>query len=258
MSEKIRKIYQMIQESLGLKKPTEFIQSAPKRNYFTQARSWADDIYTAAIISRNRYQMAFFVAMGLAMLAIVAIIALIPLQRIEPLLVNHYPSGHILVQPMHQPYLPLNSLQIKSELVHYVINRESYADSSYNEQYSLINIMSDNEVAKEYREIQSAHNPESAINRLGQTGLRSVLIDDVIFLSPNLQTKDKLRSQQTHTNLATVNFTVTEEINGIKSTKSYAAIMVWEYRTPSEDPGEQWRNWDGFTVTRYSVEQRNI
>ncbi|KAF5279907.1 hypothetical protein FQR65_LT15158 [Abscondita terminalis] len=237
-------MYQRIQERLGLKKSTEFVQSASKQNYFTQARSWADDIYTAAIISRNRYQMAFFSAMGLATLAILAIIMLIPLQHIEPLLVNHYPSGHILVQPMHQPYAPSNSEQIESELVQYVINRESYADSSYDEQYSLINILSNNEVAKEYREIQSVQNPESPINRLGQTGLRS--------------DKDKLSNQQTRNRLATVNFTVTEQINGIKTIKPYAVIMAWEYRTPSDDPGERWRNWDGFTVTRYSVEQRNV
>ena len=63
MSKKIRKIYLMIQKSLGLKNPTESVQPASKENYFTQARSWADDIYTAAVISRNRYQMAFFSAM---------------------------------------------------------------------------------------------------------------------------------------------------------------------------------------------------
>lgn len=258
MNEKIIKMYQRIQERLGLKKSIEVVQSASKQNYFTQARGWADDIYTAAIISRNRYQMAFFAAMGLATLAIGAIIMLIPLQHIEPLLVNHYPSGHILVQPMHQPYAPSNSEQIESELVQYVINRESYADSSYDEQYSLINILSNNEVAKEYREIQSVQNPESPINRLGQTGLRSVHVESVIFLNSNLEDKDKLSNQQTRNHLATVNFTVTEQINGIKTIKPYAVIMAWEYRTPSDDPGERWRNWDGFTVTRYSVEQRNV
>lgn len=249
----------MIQKRLELKKLTDSNPLTAKKDYFTQARSWADDIYTAAIISRNRYQMAFFAAMGLATLAIVAIIILLPLKKSVGFVAHHYPSGNVVVQPMHQPYLPINATQIKSELAHYVVNRESYsADSSYNEQYSLINIMSNNEVAKEYREIQSAHNPESLINRLGQTGLRTVLIVDVILLSPNLQNKDRLAFQQTPTNLATVIFTVTEEVNGIKSTKPYTATMVWEYRTPSEDPAEQWRNWDGFTVTRYSVEQRNV
>lgn len=250
-------MYQRIQERLGLKKSTEFVPSASKQNYFTQARSWADDIYTAAIISRNRYQIAFFAAMGLATLAIVAIIMLIPLQHIEPLLVNHYPSGNVLVQPMHAPYIPTNSSQMKSELVKYVVNRESYSDSSYGEQYSLINILSNNEVAKEYREIQSANNTESPINRLGQAGLRSVHVEDVI-LNSDLGNKDKLPSQQTHAHLATVNFTVTEEVNGIKTIKPYAVIIAWEYGTPSDDPGERWRNWNGFTVTRYSVEQRNV
>lgn len=251
-------MYQRIQEKLGLKKSTEFIQPTSKQNYFTKARSWADDMYTAAIISRNRYQMAFFAAMGLATIAIVAIIPLIRLQHIQPLLVHHYPSGYISVEPLQQPYKPTNASQMKSELVHYVINRESYFDAAYDEQYSLINIMSDSEVAKEYREIQSVQNPESPINRLGQTGLRSVHVESVIFLNSNLEDKDKLSNQQIPNYLATVNFTVTEQINSIKTIKPYAVILAWEYRAPSDDPGERWRNWDGFTVTRYSVEQRNI
>ena len=94
-------MYQRIQERLGLKKSTESSQLASKQSYFTQARSWADDIYTAAIISRNRYQMAFFAAMGLATLAIAAIITLIPLQHIEPLLINHYPCR---VLNRHKPF----------------------------------------------------------------------------------------------------------------------------------------------------------
>jgi type IV secretory pathway component VirB8 len=83
MNGKIIKMYQTIQERLGLKKSTESIPSASKQSYFTQARSWADDIYTATIISRNRYQMAFFAAMGLVALSILALIVLIPLQHTE-------------------------------------------------------------------------------------------------------------------------------------------------------------------------------
>jgi len=116
-----------------------------KKNYFVEARSWADDMYTAAIISRNRYKLAFFVAMGLAVLLTIAINGLIPMQHMEPLLVNHYEDGRVSVQPMKQPYSPTNQAQVESEIVRYVINRESYDPSSYDTQYSLINLMSNPE-----------------------------------------------------------------------------------------------------------------
>jgi type IV secretion system protein VirB8 len=260
VSKKIRKIYQMIQEKLGLKKSTESMQSPSKQNYFTQARSWADDLYTAAIISRNRYQMAFFAAMGLVALSILALIALIPLQHSELLLVNHYPDGRVWVEPTHQPYAPSNPSQVESELIHYVVNRESFAESSYKEQYSLINLMSNNEVAQQYRDAQSSNNPDSPIIALKRDGLRSVHVESVIFLDSVLKNKGKPPSEQSHTNLAEVNFTVSDQSKNSTLIKTHAltVLISWTYRGTPKDPGDRWRNWNGFTVTRYSVEQRNL
>ena len=260
MSKKIRKIYLMIQKSLGLKNPTESVQPASKENYFTQARSWADDIYTAAVISRNRYQMAFFFFFLLAALSILALIVLIPLQHSELLLVNHYPDGRVLVEPMHQPYAPSDPYQVESELIHYVVNRESFAESSYKEQYSLINLLSNNDVSQQYRDTQSSGNPQSPINVLKRDGLRTVHVESVIFIDSILKNKGKPLSQQTHSNLAEVNFTVSDQIKNSTLIKTHAltVLISWTYRGIPKDPGDRWRNWNGFTVTRYSVEQRNL
>lgn len=260
MNEKIIKMYQTIQERLGLKKSTESIPSASKQNYFTQARSWADDIYTAAIISRNRYQMAFFAAMGLVALSMLALIVLIPLQHSELLLVNHYPDGRVLVEPIHQPYAPSNPSQVESELIHYVVNRESFAESSYKEQYSLVNLLSNNDVSQQYRDTQSSNNPDSLINRLKRDGLRTVHVESVIFIDSVLKNKGKPLSQQTHSNLAEVNFTVSDQSKNstLIKTHALAVLISWTYRGIPMDPGDRWRNWNGFTVTRYSVEQRNL
>lgn len=260
MSKKIRKIYLMIQKSLGLKKPTDSVQPTSKENYFTQARSWADDIYTAAVISRNRYQMAFFSAMGLAALSILALIVLIPLQHSELLLVNHYPDGRVLVEPLHEPYAPSNPSQVESELIHYVVNRESFAESSYKEQYSLVNLLSNNEVSQQYRDAQSPGSPQSPINVLRRDGLRTVHVESVIFIDSVLKNKGKSPSEQTHTNLAEVNFTVSDQSKNSTLIKTHAltVLISWTYRGTPKNPGDRWRNWNGFTVTRYSVEQRNL
>jgi type IV secretion system protein VirB8 len=250
----------MIQEKLGLKKSTKSMQSPSKQNYFTQARSWADDLYMSAIISRNRYEMAFFAAMGLAALSIFALVILIPLQRSELLLVNHYPGGRVLVEPMHQAYAPSNPSQVESELIHYVVNRESFAESSYKEQYSLINLMSNNEISQQYRATQSPSNPQSPINVLRRDGLRTVHVESVIFIDSVLKNKGKPPSEQTHTNLAEVNFTVSDQSKNstLIKTHPFTALISWTYRGIPKDPGDRWRNWNGFTVTRYSLEQRNL
>ena len=250
----------MIQKSLGSKKSTESIQLASKKNYFTQARGWADDIYTAAVISRNRYQMAFFAAMGLAALSILALIILIPLQHSEFLLINHYPDGHVWVEPSHQQYVPSNPSQVESELIHYVVNRESFSESSYKEQYSLINLMSNNEVSQQYRDTQSPSNPQSRINVLRRDGLRTVHVESVIFIDSILKNKGKPPNEQTHTNLAEVNFTVSDQGKNstLIKTHPFTALISWTYRGIPKDPDDRWRDWNGFTVTRYSLEQRNL
>lgn len=250
----------MIQKSLGSKKSTESIQLASKKNYFTQARGWADDIYTAAVISRNRYQMAFFAAMGLAALSVLALIILIPLQHSEFLLINHYPDGHVWVEPSHQQYAPSNPSQVESELIHYVVNRESFSESSYKEQYSLINLMSNNEVSQQYRDTQSPSNPQSPINVLRRDGLRAVHVESVIFIDSVLKNKGKPSNEQTHTNLAEVNFTVSDQSKNSTLIKTHAltALISWIYRGTPNDPSDRWRDWNGFTVTRYSLEQRNL
>lgn len=241
-------------------KPATVQLSASKKNYFVEARSWADDMYTSAIISRNRYKLAFFVAMGLAILLTIAVDGLIPLQHMEPLLVNHYQDGRVSVEPMKQPYAPTNQAQVQSEIVRYVINRESYDPSSYDTQYSLINLMSNREVAKQYINAQSTGNKHSPINVLGNNGFRSVHVDSVVFLDSELENKDKPKSQQTHHNLAQINFIITDHFkdSARQKTTALTALVSWDYRGTPSDPNDMWRDWDGFTITRYTVQQRNV
>mgnify|MGYP002624746710 CR=1 FL=1 len=234
--------------------------SSGEKNYFVEARSWADDMYTSAIISRNRYKLAFFAMMGLACLLTIAIDGLIPMQHMEPLLVNHYQDGRVTVQPVKQPYAPSNQAQVESEIVRYVVNRESYDPSSYNEQYSLINLMSNNEVAKQYIHDQSTANKRAPINILANKGYRTVHVDSVIFLDSIFHNQGEVKSKQTHHNLAQVNFTITDHFknSAYKQAKALTVLMSWEYQGMPNNPEDRWRDWDGFTVTHYTITQRNV
>jgi type IV secretion system protein VirB8 len=243
-----------------LKPATAELSSSSKKNYFVEARSWADDMYTSAVISRNRYKLAFFIAMGLAVLLTIAVDSLIPIQHLEPLLVNHYQDGSVSVQPIKQPYAPTNQAQAQSELVRYVVNRESYDSTSYYAQYSLINLISDRDVAQQYIKEQSTGNKHSPINVLGNHGFRSVHVDSVVFLDSKLENKGKPKAQQTHYNLAQINFNITDHVkdSAKKKTTALIALVSWDYRGTPSDLDDSWRDWDGFTITRYTVTQRNV
>jgi type IV secretion system protein VirB8 len=260
MRQKINKWFSKLKNKLAQLKVKPSKKISTEKNYFTSAKSWADDIYTATIASRNRYRTAFYWVSALASCLALVIIMLVPLQHTEYVVIHQTEHGTVWVEPLKQKYAPKNKTLAESEIVRYVINRENYDPSSYDEQYSLINLLSDAEVAVQYGKEQSINNKNSPINILSNKGYRTVHIENVVFLdSENLQKRNK-KDQRTHANLAQVNFTITDhdKLADTKHTTSLVALISWTYRGTPQNPEDKWRNWDGFTVTRYSVEQRNI
>ncbi len=231
-----------------------------EKQYFVQARSWADDLYTSAVISRNRYKLAFFVAMGLAILLVIAVDGLIPTEHLSPLLVEHYQDGRVSVRPLKQSYAPTHQALVESEIVRYVINRESYDPTSYHTQYLLTALLSNRVVGRQYSQEQSTGHKDSPINVLGNHGFRTVHVDSVIFLDSIQKNKGQPQSKQTHHNLAQVNFTIVDHFNNSsrRRAKAYTALVSWAYWGTPSDPKEKWQDWDGFTVTRYTKQQRNV
>ncbi len=229
-------------------------------DYFQLASNWADDFYLAAETAKNRWRaVCLYGFLPLTFLLLVMMVFLIPAQKIQPLLVNHYENGLISVTPIQAADFPKNRAQMESELVRYVINRESYSAASYNEQYSLVNLLSDNSIAQQYINAQSATNKNSPINTLGNKGYRTVKVESVIFLD----SQDEANANNTknpHQNLAQVNFTITDHdaTTGTPTSVPLTALIAWEYRGSPKDPALMWQNWNGFTVTSYQLQQRNV
>jgi len=234
-------------------------RKSKRQDYFVLAKSWADDIYTETIASRNRYKIAFYWTCGITSLLIILLTMLIPFEHTELVVVHHYDDGTVWVEPTHQAYAPINKAQVENEIVRYVINRESYSSASYDEQYSLITLLSNNEIAKQYADEQSFDNKSSPISLLGNHGYRKAHIDNVVFLgnSDFQKRQDKTALQS---NLAQVSFRITDydKITGHGKSVSLTALISWRYRGTPKNPEDMWRNWDGFTVTHYDVEQRNV
>ena len=226
--------------------------------YFKRAKSWADDNFSRIQQSRNRYQLAFVLAMGLNIIAGIAVTILINYQTLVPMLVHHYDNGVVTVEPLTQVNAPLNKAQVESDIVKYIINRESYDLSSYRAQFDLINLLSNGAVSNEYVQEQEKSNKEAPINTLGTTASRSVHIYTVNFLDSTLFNEQDLTTN--HNNVAEVVFTVTdtEKSGGKSKDQHFSALISWQYVTPSSSPAERWLNWDGFHVTRYTKNLRNV
>jgi type IV secretion system protein VirB8 len=227
-------------------------------SYFEKAKSWSNDIYTEAIVSRNRYRAVFIWSLFLMTGLLILIFMLLPLEHTEMIVVHRMDNGTVWVETPHTKYVPKHAAEVKSEIVRYVINRESYSADAYSEQYSLVNLLSSRDVAKHYIQSQNLDNKKAYINRFGHRRIRTVHVENVIFLDRLSLNRPKHKSS--HHNLAQVDFTVTDrnKLTGKTRKHAFLALISWRYRGTPKDPVSKWRDWDGFTVTRYSIDQRNI
>ena len=234
-------------------------QEKNNENYFQLATSWADDYCARMATSRNRYQIAFLAALGLCGLLTMSVMMLSHTHEYIPLLVHHYDSGAVSVTPASKMGVPENQAEIESDLVRYIISRESYDPAFFDQQYQMVTLLSDSSVARAYQAQQNADDDQAFIHRFGNKTVRSVKIEEVNFLdNESLNSKEKHESN--HRNLAEVHFIVTDKnVSSGKETKTpFVAIMAWAYGGIPNDPEVRWMNWNGFTVTSYQRNQRTV
>ena len=228
-------------------------------NYFQLATSWADDYYARMATSRYRYQMAFLAAMGLCGLLTISVMMLSNTHEYIPLLVHHYDSGAVSVSPVAQKGAPENQAEVESDLVRYVVSRESYDPAAFSEQYQLVSLLSDASVAHAYQAQQNGEDDQSYIHRFGNKMVRSVKVEEVSFLDTEEQ-NSKEKNQINHRNLAEIHFTVTDRnmSSGQEKRTPFVSIVSWNYGGIPNDPEVRWMNWNGFTVISYQRNQRTV
>lgn len=240
-------------------KPKPKPQQKELPDYFQQAKSWADDYYTSMVASRNRYRVAFFSAMGLSILLALSVATLVPTQRLIPMAVTQFADGDVTVTPLTNPHPPMNQAQTESDIVRYLVNRESFSADSYDVQYRLVMLLSSEHVANEYAHEQSVSNPASPINTLGRKATKLVHVESILFLD-KADLPHQPGEKAPHSNLAQVNFTVTirQRASGQHKTIPLTALVSWAYQGIPNDPDKLWQNWDGFHITRYQLQQRSV
>lgn len=240
----------------GIKKSSK---EKNNENYFQLATSWADDYYARVVTSRNRYQIAFLSAIGLCGLMTISLMMLSHTHEYIPLLVHHYDSGAVSVSPTSQKGAPKNKAEIESDLVRYIITRESYDPASFDQQYQLVTLLSDSSVARFYQSQQNGDDDQAFIHHFGNKIVRSVKIEEVSFLD-NEDLNSKEKNETNHRNLAEVHFIVTDKnvSSGKESKTPYVAILSWAYGGIPSDPEVRWMNWNGFTITSYQRNQRSV
>lgn len=230
-----------------------------KETYFEAAKDWYYDRYQSFHLQANRWFAAFLFCCLIICLLIAALIILLPLKTLVPLVIHQNNlTGEIWVEHPKTNYVPVNAAQVEFDIVRYITARESFSAADLNQRFHQVILLSAGDVGKIYSEDQSNNNPHSPVNSLGNSGSRVVHIEDIIFIDKsNLQELRHFR--QPSQNLAKVDFTTTTiDHAGNRKIENWVATIGWIYRGMPTDQQDAWDNWNGFIVTTYRVDSRNI
>ena len=79
-------------------------------------------------------------------------------------------------------YVPANDAEVQSDIVRFITLHQSYSAADINQRFNLVMLLTSSQVGKQYDADQSNSNKISPINLLGQEGLRTVHIEDIVFI----------------------------------------------------------------------------
>ncbi len=220
------------------------------------AKDWFYDRYQMQEVLANRWQLAFWIQLILSLLLVFFLIILLPLKSWEPIVIERdTQTGEVWVRST-QESLPKLSSEIESDLVNYVVGRETYSTIDHDERYQQIQFSSTPRIFKAYKEADNVNNPNGLSKSLGEVGLRKVVVEDIIFLDGS-NVKQKGGSVKPPS-IAKVDFTTVDTIGEMTFKKYWVATMTWEYLGTPNRKEAAWINWNGFTVSSYRVDQRNV
>lgn len=229
-------------------------------DYFQEAKDWYQERFELEQLRSRRWFAAFIVTGLIALLALIADICLIPLKTLVPMIIHANPvTGEVWIEkPSEKTYLPETEAQVQADLVRYIIGRESYMAADLNQRYKQTILLSDSTVGKQYANEQANSNKKSPVNVLGHEGRRTVKIEDIVFLD-KAGLEEIRHFDKASQNLAKVDFTtITHDANNQAKTEYWVATISWKYTGLPNNQQDAWDNWNGFQVTSYRVDQRNI
>lgn len=227
--------------------------------YHEEGRAWFEENYENAKIVGNRWFVGCMASLFTSVLLSVCLIVLLPLKSLVPLIIHQNSvTGEVWVTHPKTPFVPENDAEVQSDIVRYMTARESYTAADLNQRFQLVTLLSANDIARTYANEQSNANPKAPVTVLGAEGTRTLHIEDIVFLDKSgLQELRHFKGKSQ--NLAKIDFiTTTTEKSGHKINQAWVATLAWEYKGLPNNQVEAWENWNGFTVTTYRVDPRNL
>lgn len=213
-------------------------------DYVAAAEDFYEEGYRRIRASRDRAWIIAASASLLAALALVAVVLLTPLKRVElvPVVVDKSTGEAQVVQQLAQGTINEQEAVRKADLATYVIARESFDRSLVNHYYTTVQTRSTDSVLKPYAAQLQAGTPDSLYTKYaGAT--REVEVRSVVLLGNSL---GQVRFSATVT-----------KPSATPERHDFIASVSFQYVTDKLSFAQRLRNPLGFVVTSYRVDQES-
>lgn len=215
--------------------------------YYREADSWGQDREQSLRASRR---IAWWVAAGAALIAIleaIALVTLMPLKTVEPytLLVDRNTGYVQALEPLNPARIEGDTALTQSFLVQYVIAREGFDISAVQGDYRKVALWSGESARSSYLATMQSSNPESPLARYPRSTIVSVRVKSVSPMGRNL---------------AMVRYdTQRRDINGqMQAPQPFVAMIRYRYSGEPMTLEDRFINPLGFQVLRYRRDQEAL
>jgi type IV secretion system protein VirB8 len=216
-------------------------------SYYAEAASWNRDRVQAM---RSSYRVAWVIACGAALIAIlegIALVLLMPLKTVVPytLLVDRTTGFVQSLNPLDASRIAPDAALTQSFLVQYVIARESFDPSMLNANYRKAALFSQGRARSSYLQMMQVSNPESPLVRYPRGTILDVRVKSVSAIGANA---------------ALVRFdTLRTDANGHSQPASpWVALVKYRYSNAAMPVEDRYVNPLGFQVTSYRKDPEAI
>ena len=220
-------------------------QLDPLRAYFSDSKTWEDEIISNAIQSKNRAWLLCLFCMTLSILCLLALISVLPLKTFSPYIITvDKHTGYLEVtKGLYESNLSEDEAITQANLVKYITLRESYNPYVLRENYEKVSLMSTGQALTEYQELWHGKNPNNPSITLGAHASIDIKIQGISFLNDRTVALRFQRHLQQNNQTKISNWT---------------AIIVFQYTQKPMRMADRFLNPLGFQVISYRINPESM
>ena len=166
------------------------VTKAGLEQYIVEGKAWETEIYSSAKRSRNIAWATTVFLMVCTLMAIIALILVMPLKERIPYIIEvDEISGMVEVRrSIIEGGISENEAITKFFIVKYLQAREQYLADTAQKDYVVVQKLSSRSVAQRYFQYFSPDNPKSPLNILGKKGRMDIKIRNISFVDADTVT----------------------------------------------------------------------